>query len=286
MFVRPNVGLRAFCRSLRLPPDFPLPPFDYGVVDGLGRARQRSVPPRLDGRQFQADSVGPVIEYGNLVASMSLPSLRASPWFEDGPLAPLLDALMAKRVQWLDSTRLSGLVVGEGLESEPHLNSFKIDAHKAARNAGFIGSAALLVAAMGELIGNVIDHSEVTTTGVALFVARPKEFEFVVADAGIGALSSLIKNPEQAHLQDESAALAAMVETGISRFKRGSGHGNGFRPIFERLADMTGELRFRSGDYALSLDGRFGNRIGRQLAQKPRIAGFFAAVTCRVSGQN
>ncbi len=259
-----------------------LSPFDYSIVDGLGRAHQRSIIPRLDGRTFQAVAAGPILEHVNLVAGLSLQSLRASSWFDDGPLRPLLDALSAKRPQWLDASGRFGLASGKGLESEAHLNGFKIDAHKAARSAGFVGKAPLLVAAMGELIGNVIDHSEARGTGAAVFVARPKEFEFVVVDAGIGALKSLTKNPEHTHLQDESAALAAMVETGVSRFERGSGHGNGFRPIFERLADMTGELRFRSGDYALDLDGRFGNRIGRQLAQKPRISGFFAAVNCRV----
>ena len=67
----------------------------------------------------------------------------------------------------------------------------------------------------------------------------------------------------------------------MSRFAHGTGHGNGFRPIFEKLADMTGHLRFRSGDYALTLDGRFGDRVARQLAQKPRLRGVFAAVSCR-----
>ena len=71
-----------------------------------------------------------------------------------------------------------------------------------------------------------------------------------------------------------------MIEAGVTRYGRGAGHGNGFRPIFERLADMTGHLRFRSGDYALTLDGRFGDGIARQIAQKPRLLGLFASVSC------
>ena len=106
------------------------------------------------------------------------------------------------------------------------------------------------------------------------------QFEFVIADRGIGARASLARNPEYIGLADEGSALQTMVEPGVSRFARGTGHGNGFRPIFEKLADMTGYLRFRSGDYGLTLDGRFGDRVARQLAQKPRLRGVFAAVTC------
>lgn len=280
MYGPPNAGSQTSCRSSRLLPDLFSPPFDYGLVDGLGRARQRAIEPRLDGKTFRAAAVGPVVELANLVAGEALESLRASPWFEEGTLTSVFDALLAKRVQWLDRDGRRGLVSASGLEDEHHLSSFKIDAHKAALGAGF-KAAPLLVAAMGELIGNVIDHSEASETGIAVFAARPGAFEFVVADTGIGVLTSLTKNPEHARLQDEGTALSAVIESGVSRFGRDTGHGNGFRPIFERLADMTGELRFRSGDYALSLDGQFGNRIGRQIAQKPRLSGFFAAVLCR-----
>jgi hypothetical protein len=264
-----------------LPPDLFSPQFDYGLVDGLGRARQRAIEPRLDGKTFRAEAVGPIIEVTNLVAGETLKRLRSSSWFEEGPLTSLLDAVLVRRVHWLDSDGRRGLVSGRGIDEERVLTSFKIDAHKAALGAGF-AAAPLLIAAMGELIGNVVDHSEAPESGVAIFAARPGMFEFVVADSGIGVLRSVTKNPEHARLQDEGAALTAIVESSVSRFERGTGHGNGFRPIFERLADMTGELRFRSGDYALSLDGRFGDRIGRQLSQKPRLYGFFAAVVCQL----
>lgn len=267
-------------------PDLFSPPLDYGLIDGLGRARQRGIEPKVNGKVFRAQAIGPIIELGNLVSGETLGGTRASTWLDEGSLTPLLDALAARRQSWLCGTGLQGLVSGGGLEREQFLASFKIDAHKAALGVGFGKTAALLVAAMGELIGNVIDHSEAPKTGVAAFTATPGVFEFVVADTGIGALRSLTKNPDHAGLRDEGVALAAMVEAGVSRFDRDSGHGNGFRPIFERLADMTGELRFRSGDYALSLDGRFGDRIGRQLAQKPPISGFLAAVSCRVKGRH
>ena len=274
-------GLKVSCRRLSLPPDLLTPPFDYNVVDGLGRARQRDREPRLHGQVFRAASAGPVIELVNLEATDNLTSLRAEPWFDDASLGPLLAALEARQLQWLAHDGRQGLIIAESLEREDVLTSFKIDAHKAALIAGFTKAAALLVAAMGELIGNVIDHSDARNSGIALFSAHANEFEFVIADCGIGVLQSLSQNPEHASLGDEGRALQAMVESGVSRFARETDHGNGFRPIFEKLADMTGHLRFRSGDYALTLDGRFGDRVARQLAQKPQVKGFLAAVTCQ-----
>lgn len=262
-------------------PDLLSPPFDYGHVDGLGRARQRSAEPKLDHQTFRACAVGPILEFANLASTRDLADLRDSAWFDEGSRSTLLDALTGKHAHWLQGDGRCGLVKCEGLSHEDTLSSFKIDAHKAALAANFGRAAPLMVAAMGELIGNVIDHSEAACSGVAVFSSFAGHFEFVVSDRGIGSLQSLARCDDYADLGDEGAALAAMVENGVSRFGPSQGHGNGFRPIFERLADMTGQLRFRSGDYALSLDGRFGERIGRQLAQKPRLSGFFAAVVCR-----
>ena len=231
---------------------------------------------------FRAAAVGPLIEIGNLTASTHFAGLRGSPWFDEGSYGPLLDALAGTRPQWLQGGGRCGMVKGRGLTAEDALRSFKIDAHKAALGARFGKAAPLLIAAMGELVGNVIDHSQAEESGVAIFSARTGRFEFVVADRGIGVLRSLQQCSNYRTLGDEGEALAAMVETGVSRHGPDRGHGNGFRPIFERLADMTGQLRFRSGDYALSLDGQFGDRIGRQLAQKPRLCGFFAAVVCGI----
>jgi len=262
-------------------PDLLSPAFDYGVVDGLGRAVQRGRVPQLDGQIFRAVAVGPIVEFIQLESAGDLTALRDSDWFDDGSLGPMLAPLAARPMQWLAQDGRQGLISAAGLDREDILTSFKIDAHKAALAAGFTGTAALLVAAMGELIGNVVDHSEALDSGVALFAAQSGQFEFVITDCGIGAQASLTRNPEYAGLGDEGSALQAMIEADVSRFARGTGHGNGFRPIFEKLADMTGHLRFRSGDYALTLDGRFGDRVARQLAQKPRLRGVFAAVSCR-----
>lgn len=252
------------------------------MVDGLGRAWQRGASPKLDGKVFRASAAGPIVELAHLERGTDYLTLSQADWFDDASLRPLLGALASRPIQWTGPDGRKGLIVGDGLIREERLTGFKIDAHKAALASGFGKASALLVAALGELIGNVIDHSEAEASGIALYSSGAGKFEFVVADSGIGALRSLRNNSEHAHLSDEGEALKQMVEAGVSRFARGSGHGNGFRPIFEKLADMTGQLRFRSGDYALSLDGRFGDRIARQVVQKPRLRGLLAVVSCEV----
>jgi hypothetical protein len=116
-------------------------------------------------------------------------------------------------------------------------------------------------------------------------LAKKGQIELVVSDRGIGALSSLRTCELFVSLSNEGEALAKMIEKGVSRFGEDSSHGFGFRPIFEKLANMTGFLRFRSGDYALTLDGRFGDKVSLQLAQKPRLPGFFINVVCRLDNK-
>lgn len=263
-------------------PDLFSSPFDYGHVDGFGRAYQRGKMPILNRLLFRADRLGPVIEFENLASVEPSSALPTTDWFDDNPLRSYFEARSATATQWLKSDGRCGIIKSGGLICDQTLNSFKIDAHKAALTANFSTAAPLLVAALGELIGNISDHSEAAATGFVAFSADDRLFEFVVADRGIGVLESLRKSPVHIALSDQGAALSAMVQSGVSRFGSGTGHGNGFRPIFERLADMQGYLRFRSGDYALTLDGRFGDRLNLQLSQKPVLMGFFAAVVCRI----
>lgn len=265
-----------------MPPDLFSPALDFSHVDGIGRARQRGTVPRLGGQIYRGETIGPLIEYGQLGVSDDALALRNAAWFDAGSLDPFQSALAAPSGQWLQNDGRCGLIKGLAIIDETTLSSFKIDMHKAAKAAGFGNAAALLVAALGELIGNVVDHSQAMESGVAAFLGRPGLFEFVVADGGIGALCSLRQSPDFGHLADEGQALTEMIEPGVSRFSADLGHGNGFRPIFERLADMQGQLRFRSGDHALTLHGQFGNRVARQVSQRPRLRGFLAAVTCKI----
>ena len=275
-------GCEACFLAFPLPPDLFSPSFDYPHVDGIGRAYQRGKVPALNGQALRADSLGPVIEFENLADLPNGPALCESDWFDDYPLCSFFAARAIDAVQWLRPDGRCGFIRAGGIACDPTLNSFKVDAHKAALAANFGKAASLVIAAMGELIGNIVDHSEAASTGFVGFLTRERSIEFVVADRGIGVLESLRKSLVHEGLSDHGAALSSMIENGVSRFGLDTLHGNGFRPLFERLADMNGQLRFRSGNYALSLDGCFGDKIKLQLAQKPIIQGFIAAVTCRI----
>ena len=51
-------------------------------------------------------------------------------------------------------------------------------------------SAGQLVAAMGGLHANILEHSEHEYSGYLVFDATANRFEFVVADAGVGVLQT------------------------------------------------------------------------------------------------
>ena len=187
------------------------PPFDYSVVDGLGRARQRGIAPKLDGKVFRARAAGPAVELAHLEAGIDLPSLASQSWFDDGSLGELLTALVAKPSQWLAQDGRLGFVSASGLEQETILTSFKIDAHKAARAAGFGSAAALLVAALGELTGNVIDHSDAPESGIAPALAEDKKDK--EKDAKVASIETIMK---EAHGED---GLRAKIKTAVKEKK-------------------------------------------------------------------
>lgn len=112
-----------------------------------------------------------------------------------------------------------------------------------------------LLGALGELQDNVYAHSGRIETGLAAYAVSDGAFEFVVADAGLGVLASLKQNPEFANLENSGEALRAALSDGTSRFARESGHGYGIGQLFRALAHERGDLRFRSGDYVLTLSG-------------------------------
>jgi hypothetical protein len=65
----------------------------------------------------------------------------------------------------------------------------------------------------------------------------------------------------------------------VSRFGAPD-RGKGFRPIFTGLANLSGLLRFRSGDHALGIDGQSPSLVKAHTAQKLILPGFLASVTC------
>ena len=127
--------------------------------------------------------------------------------------------------------------------------------------------AGQLVAAMRELHDNIGEHAQAPQTGIVAFRAETGVFEFVVSDRGVGVLNSLRMCMEHAGLRDEGMAIQAALRDGVSRHGSHGRRGYGFRPIFIGLVNLYGELRFRSGDHAVTMDG-----TGPGIATSPHFA--------------
>ena len=162
------------------------------------------------------------------------------------------------------------------------LTGFLMKAKRAGRDVSGLSAtvAGQLVAAMEELENNIHEHADAPETGILAYKAEPGAFEFVVADRGIGIGRSLRRCAAYAALQDEGRALEAALTDGVSRHGPGSNHGHGFRPIFTGLMNLHGELRFRSGDHAITMNGTSPTSATSKITQKARIDGFFGSVRC------
>ncbi len=151
----------------------------------------------------------------------------------------------------------------------------------AATNAGFASDeAGQFVAAMGELRSNIIEHSERKNTGYLAYDTRPKRFEFVVADAGIGVLQSLRSHSHFSSVGDAGTALRLALSEGVSRHYDDKDRGKGFRPIFVGLANASRHLRFRSGDHSREIERKSDGTLPATTRQLSQLRGFLSSVTC------
>ncbi len=156
-------------------------------------------------------------------------------------------------------------------------------AENAARRHGLAPAlAAGLLGALLEMQDNVYEHSGAPETGLVAYAVTAQSFEFVVADRGVGVLATLRQNPRYAAVPDAGAALREAIEDGVSRFPDDAGRGTGFNQLFTALVGHNGELRFRSGDHALTMrptpDSRHGQIV---LAKLAPLDGLAVSVICR-----
>lgn len=137
---------------------------------------------------------------------------------------------------------------------DPAWEQWLLHAETTAKKRGLpSGAVASLVAALVEMQDNVYQHSGAAQTGLVAYAVTDQSFEFVVADRGMGVLETLRQNPDYAHLPDAGAALTEAIRPGVSRFPVASGRGQGFVQLCRSMVTHRAELRFRSGDHALTL---------------------------------
>jgi hypothetical protein len=160
------------------------------------------------------------------------------------------------------------------------LTRLSIAAKRAASAAGFGDRAAgQLAAALLELHGNIVEHSEAVDSGLLGYQALDGHFEFIVADQGVGALASLRTNERFSNLATDREALPLVLQDGCSRFSDPA-RGRGFNDIFRGLANHNGALRFRSGEAAILIDGQSPTAIKPKVKKKSYLQGFLASVRC------
>src|SRR6266850_7243970 len=256
----------------------------FAVVDDLAFAAERD---RLQGKSatsvFMPAEIGPLIELAKLSANGPLPPINANPWIALDAYGAFYNAIIAGRDQWLcPNGRSLGFIrtIWDPWVDDTKWTAFLVQAQRAAVTSGFPKKiAAQLMGAIGELQGNIYEHSDAARTGLIAFQAARGNFEFVVSDKGIGILASLRSCPDYASLNDHGEALKWALQDGNSRYGVAAGRGMGFRPLFIGLTNLNGILRFRSGDHALTIDGHSPTLMMAKLAQKPHIRGFVASVS-------
>jgi hypothetical protein len=159
--------------------------------------------------------------------------------------------------------------------------NFAMRAKRAAVESGFADDpAGQLVAAIGELQTNIVEHSEHESSGYLVFDATPKRFEFVVADEGIGVLQSLRTHPHFSYVKDSGSALELALTEGVSRLYDHKDRGRGFRPIFVGLANASNHIRFRSADHSREIVRTHDGRLLATTHQRGSLKGFLCSALC------
>ena len=261
------------------------PALTFAALDGLAFAAARNRLGALPaGTVYAGRALGPFLELSQLAKGGLLPLPGDASWLLAGALHDFDAALRSGCKQWVcpDSASAGFFNMGaQWTEDDTPWMGFQLAAQKAAAAVGFHRrTAAQFAAALGEMFSNVHEHSGAPSSGIAAFMAQGDAFEFAVADSGIGVRDSLRSCTDYADLADDGKALRLALTDGVSRFGAQSGRGNGFRPIFVGLANLSGALRFRSGDHAFVIDGQKIGDMSAVTAQKVRLPGFLASVSC------
>jgi len=207
--------------------------------------------------------------------------LDRKPWLKLGRHEELVRAMVAGR-KWFSASGTKGFVtMPEILAQYSDWTDLAMRGKKAAVAAGFAPDmAGQLFGAIGELRGNIVEHSENAGTGYIAYDAAPGHFEFVVADSGIGVLKSLRTHPHYTYVTDAGTALNLALTEGVSRHYDDKDRGKGFRPIFIGLANASEHLRFCSGDHTREFKRTSERRVIAETRQKAALPGFFCSVRC------
>lgn len=168
-------------------------------------------------------------------------------------------------------------------------STFGIFAMRFARALREIGGfdsklARALPRALKELVDNVLEHGSGTNTapcsGLVGYEVTAGRAHFAVGDTGRGVLASLVTNPRYVHLRTAQDALRAIVQGHATR-RTSVTEGNGIKEVFASLASLQGELRFRSIDAVLRMEGVDDFfRVPIHIGASPGLVGLQVSVSC------
>jgi anti-sigma regulatory factor (Ser/Thr protein kinase) len=256
----------------------------FEAVDDLVSAHARGRLGSSSELRFVPSAIGPLFELAfESTDGHAGPFLKSS-WLDPSGQPEMRSALAGNVNVWLDEARKRGFMrtVYDPEKRDVERTGFLMAVRVAAGQVGLPDSAALsLTAAVRELESNIHEHSERPESGIIAFQARASCFEFVAADSGVGVLETLRHAPEFRSLNDHGRALHLALQENVSRHGRTPLHGNGFRDLFIGLTQLNADIRFRSGDHALTISGPAAELKQAQLAQKTRFQGLLASVRCQ-----
>lgn len=139
--------------------------------------------------------------------------------------------------------------------------------------------------AMFDMADNAIQHSGVDeyhpSPGAMGYQVAEGSATFAVVDVGRGVLESLRTNPTWVQLATSRDALEAAIMRAASR-RPDQGAGGGFSDLHKALADLSGKLRFASGDSVLKLEGERASRVVAW-GGRPQFAGLQLSISIEIA---
>lgn len=196
--------------------------------------------------------------------------------------AAISRAFQSRRPVYLDSGRVGFVTARRAAYKggDTYREAFMFAMHKAMLAAEFPSPfVSGLVGSLGEMESNIHEHSEAVESGLIAYRVTGDAIEYIVADSGIGILSSL-QGGAFPSLTDTGEALKVALADGRSRYGIAKGRGYGFRELFKALSSRNGSLRFRSDDQLLTIKGESPMLSRARLQQRAHISGFSVSVVC------
>jgi hypothetical protein len=174
-----------------------------------------------------------------------------------------------------NAAELGGLLFGQ------YLSRFAA----AVRRAGYQDFSQAIAGVLYELADNIPQHSQTgelgrKVCGLVGYAVDDRKIAFVVADDGVGVLSSLRSSREWSHLTTDRDALLAVARDHASR-REGQGEGQGYKDLFSVLARFNGLVRLRSNTGIFELRGAL-DKLNPSGGVGPEIPGLQLTVECNL----